>query len=402
MFWADAVNYANDVYIMLPCRTRGGMSPYEICLGKKPDLSRIKTWGTLTMVKNYRATKGDLASQATECALLGFSGSDGYKHYNLSTGKALHSRSASFYPCIFPWRDYDKVKKVRSPDFEAADTGPVDQDGTEGPLLEPEEPRRSGRVTALPYHFDPAAYVHTSESTVREEWHINPKSIRQALHPNNPLRDLWWEAMRKEFVGLVEKGALRPDEYRFGDKIVGGFFLHSPKTGPTGEIRQLKSRFVANGKGEGKHVETFSPTPLWSSIRWILKFIVDNDLQAKQIDIIQAYLLASMPRGEQYIIRPPRDFPFRLPQRKKFLRVLKCLYGLPQSGRHWNRKVHKFTSRLCKRSKYNFIQSTSDPCLYIDVVNKCAILVFVDDFIVAGPDADACSRQTSPPRTWES
>ncbi len=223
-----------------------------------------------------------------------------------------------------------------------------------------------------------------------ERW-LNPKSIRQALHPDNPLRDQWWEAMLREYRGLIEKGALKPDRCRPGDKIIGGFFLHSPKTGPTGEIKQLKSRFVANGKGEGGNVETFSPTPLWSTIRYVFKFAVDNDLDAAQIDIIQAYLLASMPRGEHYILRPPKDFPFQLPEGKKYLRIHKCLYGLPQSGRHWNKKVHKFICGLRKTSKHKFVQSTADPCLYVDIHNKCAIVVFVDDFILVGTNADVAA-----------
>jgi hypothetical protein len=337
------------------------------------------------MVKNHRATKGDLTSQALECVVLGFSGSDGYKFLNLATDKAVHSRSASFYPGVYPWQDFAKVKRIQTPDFEA-DAGHQDDEDQFFEPEEPEKPRRSGRITAIPYHFDPAAYVHMTEQG-NERW-LKPKSIRQALHPENPLRDQWWEAMLKEYKGLIDKGALKPDRRRPGDKVIAGFFLHSPKTGPTGEIKQLKSRFVANGKGEGGNVETYSPTPLWSTIRWIFKFAVDNDLDAKQIDIIQAYLLASMPRGEQYILRPPKDFPFELPQGNKYLRILKCLYGLPQSGRHWNKKVHKFVSGLGRSSKYKFIQSNADPCLYVDINNKCALLVFVDDFILVGTDTD--------------
>ena len=115
-YWADAGSYATDVFNILPSRTRNWLSPYQICTGKAPRLSRIQTWGSLALAKDHKATKGGLASQATRTAMLGFSGPDGYKLLSMDTGKAVHSRTVSFYPNVFPWSNR---KSVRSSDFEA-------------------------------------------------------------------------------------------------------------------------------------------------------------------------------------------------------------------------------------------------------------------------------------------
>ncbi len=115
-YWADAGNYATDIFNILPSRTRNWLSPYQICTGKTPRLSRIQTWGSLALAKDHKAAKGGLVGQATRAALLGFSGPDGYKLLNMDTGKAIHSRTVNFYSNVFPWRNR---KSVRSPDFEA-------------------------------------------------------------------------------------------------------------------------------------------------------------------------------------------------------------------------------------------------------------------------------------------
>jgi hypothetical protein len=153
----------------------------------------------------------------------------------------------------------------------------------------------------MPYVFDPAAYMHMhlageDPKPFGKRWHLQPRNLKQALHEDNPYRDCWWASINKEIKGLMDQGAFVPAKLRPGEleTVLHSFFVHTAKTGPKGELLSLKSRFVANGKGHGDQVETYSPTPLWSSIRWLLKFAVDNDLEAMHIDVKQAYLLSSL------------------------------------------------------------------------------------------------------------
>ena len=56
---------------------------------------------------------------------------------------------------------------------------PVQQEGQEQEMNQEEnnQPRRSRRVTAAPYRYDPAAYVHTATEPLTDE----PKTLREVL-----------------------------------------------------------------------------------------------------------------------------------------------------------------------------------------------------------------------------
>jgi len=60
----------------------------------------------------------------------------------------------------------------------------------------------------------------------------------------------------------------------------------------------------------------------------------------------------------------------------------RSIYGLKQSARVWNKKIHQVLTDA------NYIQSKNDPCLYIlDKNGKfCYILIYVDDVIMASED----------------
>ena len=55
------------------------------------------------------------------------------------------------------------------------------------------------------------------------------------------------------------------------------------------------------------------------------------------------------------------------------------LYGLKQSPRCWNSTLDCYLKQL------GFLQSNSDPCIYIAAVDELAIVgVYVDDIVIAG------------------
>lgn len=60
----------------------------------------------------------------------------------------------------------------------------------------------------------------------------------------------------------------------------------------------------------------------------------------------------------------------------------RSIYGLKQSARVWNKKIHQVLTDT------NYIQSKNDPCLYIlDKNGKfCYVLIYVDDVIMASED----------------
>ena len=64
-------------------------------------------------------------------------------------------------------------------------------------------------------------------------------------------------------------------------------------------------------------------------------------------------------------------------------KLKKSIYGLKQSPRCWNTALDKQLKEM------GFVQSTSDPCLYIDTGGDVFFIgVYVDDIIVAGKNLE--------------
>jgi len=396
-FWAEAVSYTVDVYNMMPSASRNMLSPYEILLHRKPPLGRIQPWGCLgmTRIPRTQVTKGNMADRSRPLILFGFHGKDGYRMYNPSTARIVTSRSVSFHPDVYPFQSphvplEDQQHNIRSyqNDLHLDEPGeavqPEDQQDVVPTPVElvprPLPVRRSGRVTADPYRYDPSA--HRTVDAGDEDKFLNPKNYKQAHHPDNPYADNWREADESEVAGLEASQAYKYETPRPGDLKLRSIMLRSTKMGSKGGIEVFKSRMVADGSKQPNSTKSFAPTPRFTTTRFVLKIIVDHGLAAEQMDVKQAFLLSKLPTDARIFIYPPPGFPRKVPQ-GKLLRLLKCLYGLKQSGREWNKNVHNFITAL---QGHNFVRSTADPCLYIDttVFPISIILVFVDDFIAAG------------------
>ena len=73
-----------------------------------------------------------------------------------------------------------------------------------------------------------------------------------------------------------------------------------------------------------------------SKSRLLLSLAISKKCIPKQGDVSQAFVKLTLPDNEQYV-RPPPGCP--LSKRKHYLRLIKTLYGLKRSPRHWYRKA---------------------------------------------------------------
>ena len=67
-------------------------------------------------------------------------------------------------------------------------------------------------------------------------------------------------------------------------------------------------------------------------------------------------------------------------------KLKRSIYGLKQSPRCWN---HALDAEL---KSMGFVQSSGDPCIYVDSGDMCMIAVFVDDLILAGKTDERISE----------
>jgi len=115
----------------------------------------------------------------------------------------------------------------------------------------------------------------------------------------------------------------------------------------------------------------------WESIRLFLALTVLLKLLPLQLDVDLAYLYA--PLEETIYMRPPDGV--QAPHGMVF-RLIKSLYGLPQSGRNWNSHLHETLI------KAKFIRLQEDTCLYIKKQEEIITIlaVYVDDLYIAASD----------------
>ena len=110
----------------------------------------------------------------------------------------------------------------------------------------------------------------------------------------------------------------------------------------------------------------------------VLTMILSNGWVTKQVDYTNAFAQADL--AEEVYIEPPKGFG-RKDGLDMVLQLIKSLYGLKQAPKLF---YDKLRSGLIERG---FTQSIIDPCLFMKHNMIC--LIYVDDTIITGPDAEA-------------
>jgi hypothetical protein len=121
-----------------------------------------------------------------------------------------------------------------------------------------------------------------------------------------------------------------------------------------------------------------------STLRTVIAVAVQRNWHLEHSDVSNAYINSSFLEdgdGEEIFMEQPQGLNKKGKDGEYLVcKLKKGLYGLKQSGRMWNKNIHK------KLTKLGFAQSLSDTCLYTkrDKDKIIAIVLFVDDMILAG------------------
>ena len=70
-YWAEAVR--TTVYVQNRTSANGGMSPHELQFGKKPNLARLKIFGSIAHVHVPKEKRRKLHAKAEKCILFSYS-----------------------------------------------------------------------------------------------------------------------------------------------------------------------------------------------------------------------------------------------------------------------------------------------------------------------------------------
>jgi len=121
--------------------------------------------------------------------------------------------------------------------------------------------------------------------------------------------------------------------------------------------------------------ETFSPVVRMESLRTVIGLAVRHGLSLHQLDVTTAFLNGKL--EEVVYMQQPEGFVAG-GDKQLVCKLKRSIYGLKQSSRCWNTTIDSYLKQL------GFLQSNSDPCVYIAAVGELAVVgVYVDDIVVA-------------------
>jgi hypothetical protein len=211
---------------------------------------------------------------------------------------------------------------------------------------------------------------------------VEPQYYHQVVHHAE-----WREAMSKEIQALELNNTWTVVDLPPSKRPIGCKWVYKVKLKSNGSIERYKARLVPKGYTQCEcldYYETFSPIAKLTTVRTLLAVAAARNWHIHQLDVNNVFLHGDLPE-EVYMTMPPG---FGKKGETKVCKLNKSLYGLKQTSRQW---FAKFSSALLE---FNFIQSKADYTLFTRHQNSSfiALLVYVDDIIIASNDVMAVSQ----------
>jgi transposase InsO family protein len=429
-YWAEAMNTANYMRNISPTKILGNITPEEKYSGVKPDISRLRVWGSKCFytVNTY---KKKLQDRAREAILVGYHREfNCYKLLDIKSRKMIKSRDVTFQENLSPYEeDEDSPTEVRKSqnniptiqddsDFfeinQIEDHFPANPPGNDKdkladqssdsctkPRLLEESVESSDSETVLREVLD---FANEADSDSEEHMQTQRKSSRLAdkqkvnyskLHKGSVYLSIgknepstyhdamqsndskfWLDAINCEIQSLNKMNTWDVVDRPANTKPIRSKWVFKIKTKADGSLDKYKARVVGKGFTQKKGIdynETFSPVVKFESIRYINVLAFQRNWETHHMDVKTAFLNGKL--EEVIYMLPPEGITIA---KGKVLKLNRSIYGLKQSSRCWN---DKFTNTL---QELGFRQTDSDPCLFVNEDGNVVIGVYVDDLIITG------------------
>ena len=210
----------------------------------------------------------------------------------------------------------------------------------------------------------------------------DPKSFKEAC-----LDDVWNDSMTDEYTSLEANHTWDVTNLPPGKKGIACQWLYKTKFDALGKETRKKSRLVACGNRQREgldYTDTFAPVAKPTTVRLLLQIAAAKRWELHQMDAHNVFLHGDL-KEEVYMKMPPG---FQDPDPTKVCRLRKSIYGLKRSPRCL---FEKLSTAL---KSYGLEQSRADYSHFFLVKDKISlhILIYVDDFIIAGNDLSTIQR----------
>ena len=209
-----------------------------------------------------------------------------------------------------------------------------------------------------------------------------PKNYQDAMRGGE--NSVWLAPIRDELEALLENETWEETQWTPDLRPLTTKWVFALKRDASGKIEKHKARLVVRGFEQREGVDfyqTFAPVARVESIRLLIALAAAKDWHMTQFDISTAFLNGKI--EEDVYIKPPDGLTIAC---GRCLKLKRALYGLKQAPRAWNSTFD------CTIKRIGFSQTYSDSCVYVNAAEQVYLVLYVDDAIVFGKDAESCQR----------
>jgi deoxyuridine 5'-triphosphate nucleotidohydrolase len=212
------------------------------------------------------------------------------------------------------------------------------------------------------------------------------------LHPDDKIT--WDEAYRQEYEGLMDIDTwevISEEEYNNMKHILGSLLptmaISVIKHDGNGKPVRAKYRIVALGNldpHDWSKNDCSAPVLSQMELRFLTALAAKQKCIPKTGDITQAFCQSYLPKGEEYVCRPPAGCPLTPP--KTYWKLKKTLYGLKRSPRHFYELAKKTLISI------GLQQHPTSPCIFYGTLIEghppLYLGLYVDDFFYFSSSKD--------------
>ncbi|KAG1666576.1 hypothetical protein FOA52_000543 [Chlamydomonas sp. UWO 241] len=177
---------------------------------------------------------------------------------------------------------------------------------------------------------------------------------------------LWEEAIHEEYASHVEKLTWNKARIPSGQRLLPVKWVFKRKYDERGNLERYKARLVVQGFRQIPGIdfaEVFAPVSKYTTLRCLIAFAADHDLEIHQIDVRNAFLNGRL-KENIWIEQPP------------------LFHDGDSAPKVWYEEI------LSSLTNLGFVTSVADPCLFIRPAKSRSdyvyLLLYVDDMLVIG------------------
>jgi hypothetical protein len=419
--WGEAIYTSTYLTNRSPSETIG-CTPAEMWYNRKPNLSNIKLFGSVTYLKNLQPLK-KLDERCKKFILVGYA-PVGYRLWDPIKRKIIIGRDVIINEITN--EEYIENCKVNTSNKEEKQVyfrNVITHEIASEESTNEEEKQLSHKESeiqcedknlndSIDFYDVQSTSTHSLENTDEESENTDKGNNMYFLRNRNELKkpkkmddyvsflnideilkepisyeeainsedsEKWKNAMNIELRSLMDNETWEEKIPPKDCEIIDTKWIFKIKKGENGIPIQYKARLVARGfqqKTDYDLSEIYAPVAKLTTFRILLAVANEYKMIVQQMDVKSAFLNGDI-HEEVYLHKPEG-----MKRDGKILKLKKSLYGLKSSPKNWNDKLNDVLS------KEKFIRSQNDYCLYtrINKDERLYILVYVDDILIIGSD----------------